>query len=74
MCNKSVDIPPGGLQQGGLLLFGGILLARFLTFEDRVLALHIRPAQRTVGQIPNDHGQLADLRDRGGEGEIEVEG
>lgn len=56
VCNKSV-----GLQQSALLLFGRIFLACFLPFEDRVLALHVRPAQRTVGQIANDHWQLADL-------------
>lgn len=46
------------------LLFSCILFACFLPFEDRVLALHVRPAQWTVSQIPNDHWQLADLTTR----------
>lgn len=44
------------------LLFGCVLLAGLLSFEDGVFALHYGPAQCTVSQIPNDPGQLADLR------------
>lgn len=44
------------------LLFCCILLAGLLSFKDGVPALHYGPAQRTVGQIPNDPRQLADLR------------
>lgn len=44
------------------LLFGCVLLAGLLPFKDGVLALHYGPAQRPVGQIPNDSRQLTDLR------------
>lgn len=68
MCATSPRIfQQAARRQSGRLLFGGVLLARFLTFEDGVLALHVRPAQPAVGQIPNDHWQLADLSDGDGE-------
>lgn len=46
----------------GPLLFRCILLAGLLALKDGVLALHHGPAHRTVGQIPDDPRQLADLR------------
>lgn len=49
------------LADGRTLLFARVLLAGLLSFEDGVLALHFRPGQCAAGQIPNDHGQLADL-------------
>lgn len=50
-----------GWRTSELLLFNRVLLAGLLSFKDGVLALHFRPAQCAVGQIPNDHRQLADL-------------
>lgn len=38
------------------------LLAGLLPLEDGILALHFRPAQCAVGQVANNHRQLADLR------------
>lgn len=46
-------------------LLDRVLLARLLALKDGVLALHLCPTQRAVGQIPNDLRQLADLRGGG---------
>ena len=44
------------------LLFHCVLLAGLLSFKDGILALHFRPGQSAVGQIPDDHRQLTDLQ------------
>lgn len=55
-----------GWQTGEFLFFNRVLLAGLLSFKDGILALHFCPGHCAIGQIPNDHRQLVDLRREGG--------